>query len=199
MNKSGLYKLSATEIYVLVREGKWLKQFPKGFWQRPEAMENAAIVIKYLVEDILKWSENDIKEKLRKNTFRNYNLKGMMTTLFNDSPYKAINHAYPDKYKPWELHQISSITWSLETGREAALWLFEEKLIWSDEDVKKKLNKNALRIEIIQLRWPFAMSGFIQPNTFSENIQFAYKQMISKKHKKLQRCAIAFINTWEPK
>ena len=118
------------------------KNFPHGTWNCDEKYENAKNVTKTLIEKVLKWSENDIKEKLSANTFRKYSLTGMFIILFNASPYLAIDNAYPGKFKQWELPSVSKKFWNMETAREATIWLIEEKLKWSDDDIKEKLSAN---------------------------------------------------------
>ena len=118
------------------------KNFPHGTWNCDEKYENAKNVTKTLIEKVLKWSDTDIKEKLSANTFRKYSLTGMFIILFNASPYLAIDNAYPGKFKQWDLPSVSKKFWNMETAREATIWLIEEKLKWSDEDVKEKLSAN---------------------------------------------------------
>ena len=101
------------------------KNFPHGTWNCDEKYENAKNVTKTLIEKVLKWSENDIKEKLSANTFRKYSLTGMFIILFNASPYLAIDNAYPGKFKQWDLPSVSKKFWNMETAREATIWLIE--------------------------------------------------------------------------
>ena len=118
------------------------KNFPHGTWNCDEKYENAKNVTKTLIEKVLKWSDDDIKEKLSANTFRKYSLTGMFIILFNASPYLAIDNAYPGKFKQWDLPSVSKKFWNMETAREATRWLIEEKLKWSDDDIKEKLSAN---------------------------------------------------------
>ena len=116
------------------------KKFPKGVWNCNEKYDNAKEVTKTLIEKVLKWSDDDIKNKLSRNTFRENSLNGMLNYLFNNSPYRAIENAYPGKFKPWEVTRVSKKFWNVETAKEATIWLIEEKLKWSDEDIKQKLS-----------------------------------------------------------
>ena len=114
------------------------KRIPNNFWNLKTARE-ATI---WLIEEKLKWSDDDIRHRLSKSIFRKNSLGGMLAVLFNDSPYRAIENAYPGKFKPWELPSVPKKIWNVETAREATIWLIEEKLKWSDEDVKEKLSAN---------------------------------------------------------
>ena len=121
------------------------KNFPHGTWNCDEKYENAKNVTKTLIEKVFKWSDDDIKEKLSANIFEKNSLGGMLAILFNDNSYFAIENAYPGKFKPWELSGTPKYFWNMETAREATIWLIEEKLKWSDDDIKNKLSKNTFR------------------------------------------------------
>ena len=118
------------------------KQFPKDIWNYNSKYDNAKVVTKTLIEKVLKWSDDEIKRKLSANIFIQNSLGGMLTILFNGSPYLAIENAYPGKFKPWELPSVPKKIWNVETAKEATIWLIEEKLKWSDEDIKEKLSAN---------------------------------------------------------
>ena len=61
--------------------------------------------------------------------FKRYGLYGLLSNIFNGSPYQAINYMYPDKYKPWEKCRPINSYWSDEEHIKDALhWLFEEKV-----------------------------------------------------------------------
>lgn len=143
INKNELINLSATELYKMVLR-KDITKFPNGFWQKPEAEQNAIEITKYLIVDILGWDSIDIKEKWCGNILKKNSLKGMLSCVFNSSPYKVINLAYPNIFKPWELSRISIKYWTMETGIEAIKWLFEVKLQWSDSDIKENFTGNVL-------------------------------------------------------
>ena len=139
INRDDLYKATAVELYKMVLKGD-LKKFPGGFWQRPDADKNAIEVTKYLFEEILKWSFDDIKEKLTVNIYIEYKLYGMIQQSYNRSSFKAINSVYPDKFKPWEISSVPHNYWTLDKGIISTRWLIEEKLKWTDEDIKEKLS-----------------------------------------------------------
>ena len=121
------------------------KSFPSGTWKCDEKYENAKNVTKTLIERVLKWTYEDIRNKLTLNIFKKYSVLSMLVKVFNSSPYLAIENAYPGKFKPWELPCVSNSFWNLKTAKEATIWLIEEKLKWNDEDVKQKLSLNIFR------------------------------------------------------
>ena len=114
---------------------------PNNFWNLKTASE-ATI---WLIEEKLKWSDEDVRRNLSQNTFKENSLRGMLDVLFNGSPYLAIENAYPGKFKPWEFTQVPNHFWNLKTAKEVTIWLIEEKLKWSDEDVKQKLSLNTFK------------------------------------------------------
>jgi len=139
VDNSELYKLSAVEIYkmVLTRD---LFRFPTGFWLRPDAEKNAIEVTKYLLENLLDLTDEQIKEIITNEFFRIHRLAGMLHIVFNHSTYKAINTVYPNKFKPWELKCVPQSYWTSESGIQATKWLIEEKLKYSDEDIRNYLS-----------------------------------------------------------
>ena len=123
--------VSIIDIYEEVLSGR-RKRFPLGTWNY---LSDAIRLVKYLIEDKLQWSREDVCNNLRYETFVNAKLAGMMVLCFNKSPYQALNAAYPEKYKPWELQHTLQGFWTRENGVEAVRWLLEEKLKWSREDI----------------------------------------------------------------
>jgi len=91
--------MDVVAIYEDILQGK-RKRFPSGTWQDKQ---NAVIIVKYLLEEKLKWSREEICEKLGYSTFKEVKLHGMIHHAYNHSPYDALNAVYPGRYQPWEL------------------------------------------------------------------------------------------------
>lgn len=119
------------------------KRFPRGFWTDDEGrnFSDSAAITRYLIEEVLKWDDETVKAQICCKTFFNNNLKGMLCTLFGDSVYAALENAYPGKYKQWELACTPRNFWNIETARQATIWLFKEKLNWSDEQIKSNISR----------------------------------------------------------
>ena len=64
----------------------------------------------------------------------------MLYTCFNNSPYQAINTAYPNKFKEWEFKMTPINFWNKEKGVEATRWLIEEKLKLSEKELEEQLS-----------------------------------------------------------
>lgn len=111
------------ELYKKILKGE-LKRFPNRFWVDPGAEENAKEITVYFIEKVLMWSKDDIKEKLCESIFRKNKLSGMLEYTFDRSPYKAIDNAYPNVFKEWELKAVPKHLWENKTKREEAVkWL----------------------------------------------------------------------------
>lgn len=139
--------LNPIEIYELVRNGK-IKTFPNHFWVCDESAVYAPQITRYLIENILNWTDDDVKEKLRKFTFRENNLGGLICSKYNDSPFAAITAAYPENnFHAWDFVNAPNDYWQGEKGRENAIaatkWLIEEKLKWSENEIIENLTQNA--------------------------------------------------------
>lgn len=101
----GLFEL----IYPAVPKKLELKEWQLikvGIWNE----EKAITAIKWLIEDKLKWSDEQVYEKLSTSVFYQNNLGGLLKRFCHHSPLEAINLAYPEKYsslkniKPEFLH-----------------------------------------------------------------------------------------------
>jgi len=136
--KNNFENLTPVEVFQLLLTGK-IKQFPSGTWNQPNAQEYAAEIIRYLIEKILNWSDDDIKKNLSTKVFYQYKLGGLFT-LFNNSTFRVINTAYPGRFKEWDLRNVPIKFWSTENSIKAVKWLIEEKLKWSEEDIKTKIS-----------------------------------------------------------
>lgn len=69
---------------------------PQSYWKD---IENAKMAVKWLIEDSLRLSENELKEQLSRSLFVNNGLGGMLQYAFGNSGYKAIDITYPNRYK----------------------------------------------------------------------------------------------------
>lgn len=135
-------KSESIQIYEDVLKGS-LRRFPRGFWVDDEGKNliASAEITRYLIENVLKWSDEKVKSDISCKVFFNHKLKGMLCTLFGDSVYAALNNAYPGKYKEWELACTPRNFWTLENAKKATIWLFKEKLQWSDDEIRQNISR----------------------------------------------------------
>jgi len=73
---------------------------PHGLWN----LENGILATRWLIEEKLKWSHEDVCEYLTRKVFSDNNLYGMLTLCFGNSPYAALQATYPGMYEPRKLH-----------------------------------------------------------------------------------------------
>ena len=104
MKKIDTDSLSEIEIFHLVLDGV-LPKYPNGIWSPPFGIDYATNILKYVIEDILKWNEDDILEKYDIYLFRKYKLNGMIAQVFNSSPFEALDAVYPNKFKRWQFYR----------------------------------------------------------------------------------------------
>ena len=90
-----LINYSDIEIFEMVRSGA-LHTFPIDFWSGIDSLNTAKTIIKYLFENILKWTIEDIKSKPIYDLFCENRLGYMLKNLFNNSAYQAVIYAYPE-------------------------------------------------------------------------------------------------------
>jgi len=120
-------KRDPIEIYKQVLTGK-RKVFPRRYWQESDSRENAAVITRYMIETLLRWGPDDIREKINIEIFREYRLRGMVYQVFGERTWGAIDNAYPGMFKPWELKGSSVGRWNQQLRIEAIQWLVEERL-----------------------------------------------------------------------
>ena len=163
------------------------KRFPMGTWIYFDIVDYnaAAIVTKAMIEDVLKWSEEELLKKLSQKTFYDNGLRRMLHAVFANSPYAAINNAYPGKYKPWQFEHAPKSYWTKETAVEATRWLIEEKLKWSEEDVVKKLSQkifydNGLRGMLARVfdGSPYAAINNAYPGKYVKSDFYGYRNKV---------------------
>lgn len=127
------------QIYQQVLDGT-LNKFPLNFWK--EEYRSAPAIVRYLIEEVLKWDEEDIKEKYTNLTLKSNKLGGLLKYVYDCKSFDAIEAAYPGRFKPWEMKASPNSYWqSIENCVNATRWLILEKLKWTKEDIMKKYNK----------------------------------------------------------
>lgn len=111
------------------------------FWTKEEGIK----AVKWLIQERLCWTDDDIRERLNKDVFIENGLYGMIQRCFNSSPSEAILTAYPGSFYEWELFRAPVNFWTFENACKAVKWLIEEKLKMSDEQIKKTFCRKLLR------------------------------------------------------
>ncbi|MBL3887882.1 DUF4046 domain-containing protein [Bacillus cereus] len=162
------------DIYQEILDGK-KSRFPANTWKEDKDNELARRVTRYLIEIILKWEEEDIKQKWNTPLIVKYRLRGLLKHRYNNSPYKMIDDVYPNRFKEWEFGMTPLNFWNKEKALEILRWIIEQQEQLSDEDLlkiynKKWIEKNKLAAPLM-MYWngsPYAMINDLYPNRFKE-------------------------------
>lgn len=148
-SKVDLTNFNDIEIYEFLLQGR-IANFPLGFWadrSEKEAKDVAIKLLKYLIDERLKLSKEDVKRELSKRFLTKYKLH-TASKLFGRSAIRYILCAYPEmQYKPWQFMngKVPQSYWTQEEDRVDALkYLFEVEMQWNIEDVKEKLSWDVL-------------------------------------------------------
>lgn len=104
MNKHFI-KYTDLEVIKIYNEvlNKQRVSFPKYFWSSPYKNRYAILCTKHLIENILKWDKETVKNNIRLSIFIKNKLNGMIFTVYKNSVFDAINEAYPNEFKLHEL------------------------------------------------------------------------------------------------
>ena len=130
---------------------------PTNYWTR----ETARFATKYMI-DKLNWNDEDIKEKLCLNTFKDFGLLPMLMKIYDSSPYKAINDLYHGRFKEWELNNVPLNFWTDNNCKKAILWV-----------INNKLDNNYKEMPLEEIRTVFVENGlgYILQYKFSNSIK----------------------------
>ncbi|MCY0875625.1 MAG: hypothetical protein OWT28_05085, partial [Firmicutes bacterium] len=98
---------------------------------------HAEAAVRWLVEQKLCVSIEDIPKAVRFTTFKDYGLDTMIKTVFGGSPFQAIDAVYPGRFRPWQFGCAPRDFWSGPDRerhiQEAMEWLVYDKLQLSRE------------------------------------------------------------------
>lgn len=133
-----LSSMDPVSVYKIILNGKFNKNFPNGFWDSKDGKAKAFNILKWLINDYLNLSRDEIIENTCIKFFVKYRLRGMLMLLFNDSPVDAIMECFPNTFNICEFKRVPNNYWSVETGVEAVKWLLEEKFRFTEDEIKTK-------------------------------------------------------------
>jgi len=96
----------------------------------------------------------------------------MLHHVFNWRIFSALDNAYPNKYKPWELRKVSHGFWTKEKSREAIKWMVEDKLECNIFNFRKKIRESIFRENGLG-----AMIDIIYHSSFIEALTDVYPEI----------------------
>ncbi|MCY0874688.1 MAG: hypothetical protein OWT28_00145, partial [Firmicutes bacterium] len=134
----GMSVWRALEDAGLVQSYPWESaKTPNHYWQGEQGREHAEAAVRWLVEQKLGVSIEDIPKAVRFTTFKDYGLDTMIKTVFGGSPFRAIDAVYPGRFRPWQFGCAPQGFWSGPDKerhiQEAMEWLVYDKLQLSRE------------------------------------------------------------------
>lgn len=140
-----LLSLPTIEVYKLLLDGA-IVRFPNRFWVGNEALARSIEIIKYLVEDILKWDELDLRERMSIRVFKEHKLLGMLNSMFEGSAYLAVENAYPGKYPAYKLANVPRNYWNQDTVAAANRWATKRGTNPDPQTVRKLFRSSQSRL-----------------------------------------------------
>lgn len=118
------------------------RRFPNNFFHGDRGRARAAAITRYLLEDKLKITVEDIPRAIHKKLFYENGLTWMLGSCFDWSPYKAIDNAYPGRFHKWQFNVKGM--WQgpdrFKLAAEATRWMIEEKERVATEDIPRRIS-----------------------------------------------------------
>ena len=138
-NKRYLEGLTPVEIYKEVLAGN-IKQFPHDFWyeNNPDLKRNMKECISYLIDEVLHWGIDDVKEKMKTTVLVENRLS---TVAKRYKLYDIIETIYGDKIKPWEMVSLPSGFWVEDKNRIDYIKWVVDKYNIEIEDIPNNVSK----------------------------------------------------------
>ena len=165
----GCLNADVVAIYKKILNGD-LQEFPPRTWRPKEkGLVNAQKVTKYLFDEHLGWTKEDIAHFANSGTFKDFKLRGMISYLFGNCPVDAIENAYPgifhdiyiangmrnrrQKYYPLDF-EVERVRAMLKgCSRDEVLTIFRDANFVSKHALQGVL-KNISRFELLDLVFP---------------------------------------------
>lgn len=166
--------MTIKKIYREILAGKRTR-FPPGTWNQKESYALVKIVTRYLIEEYLQWSDEDIKENWNLKLIQKYKLSGVCSILFKESPYAMLEAVYPNRFQKWDLKNLPKNSWTREKALEDLRYWIEKKERLTKEQLKDTYSGSWLRKRgldsPLQMYWnssPYQMLDAAYPNQFYE-------------------------------
>lgn len=141
---SPIYAVQSSFPEFKAKEWEFVK-VSANLWAGEAGKKRAIEAVKWMIEEKLGWTKEEIVLNLSTNTFIENRLAGLLVTVFDNSVHKAISETYPGLCEPWELNNAPMHFWTLETATKAVRWLVEDKLKWSKRKALMDFSSNVLK------------------------------------------------------
>jgi hypothetical protein len=137
-----LINMTDIEIFNSVRSGAF-HTFPRDYWKGVDSIGTAKEITKYLFENILKWSLDDIKNNPLSEVFYDNRLGSMVRTLFDNSVIKAVLNAYPELEEDLKPREVNGNNEDSDDESKTTRTLYtDEELIEMLQNKAKELGRN---------------------------------------------------------
>ena len=140
-NSINLSDYEDIEVYNMVRFGI-IGRFPNNFWGGLDTYKTAKDLTRYMFENILEWSIEDIKHKVTADIFYENKLGNMLKTLFDNNLLDALSNAYPELADWIEEKKNKIIIEKEPRENEPREKYTDEELIENLQQKYKELNRN---------------------------------------------------------
>lgn len=134
-------KMTPIEIWKLVST-KTMWRFPNGYFEGSLGVSRIREIIKYIIEDVKHWSDDEILKKFNVAFMKENRIAGVFNMYYHGCCYELLNTVYPNKYRPWEMSIAPTNYWNEQTIAEATRWLIEDKLKWTKEEMISNITKD---------------------------------------------------------
>lgn len=132
--------------YEEILDGK-KQRLPHGIWEKPDAYFWAKLLVRYLLEEKLNLTVEELKTLNYSKTLVKFKLSGMYTKVFNSSPYNIVEKTYGRLFHEWEMKTVPMGFWQNKDNRiKAVKWLIEDQLkLKTKEEIRKKIRTRVIR------------------------------------------------------
>ncbi|MFC1701059.1 hypothetical protein ACFLZ0_02910 [Patescibacteria group bacterium] len=142
------------KIDILFKEEK-LKELVNLALRTKQSCAKRAVV--YFLVELLQISKKDIPNCVNYNTFVSFGLQRYLWIFFNNSPFRAINYAYPNEFLPYQMRRAPMRYWKGRRGKiraVKALRMALHKTNYESKNYPKILNEKFFK--------EFCLNGALQ-------------------------------------
>lgn len=143
-NIESMYDAFETSIYLVVDNaypGLFQEWDFKDYWKTQKGLKETKKIVKEIIEKKMAINIDDIPknyiEIIKKPEIIDF------IEIFDNSFFKLIDAIYPATFTPWDFHEykLNNTEENLKKAKESIIWLIEEKLKITTDEIPKKLSQ----------------------------------------------------------
>lgn len=182
-----LERMPILVAYDLICRGKYYCRFHNAFWRnRRKAKEDAKILVKHIIVDVLKCDLDKVPTLITKEHFIKLRLGSMIDFVFNGSVMDAILETFPNEYNKFQFRETFDSDFSIKECNECVRWLIKDKLKYNLEECIQNLtaedfvnyNLTYMFVRVYKANVSRALLGAYSPE-FSKN-KGSLKELMNK-------------------